>query len=259
MGQTRKNRNSEKVIFYSLPKGTLLFRTVKDVKSDFAGIREDDKSNKYCLSKNHNVFFYPYPFVADAIESTNPHGYYKEHDNMEIYQTANDLKLLSLIKPSLMTRGDRFSGSSITTCDKTNTYKCKKGRSYDPCLSLAFQTKYPDVVGYIGIGRQDGLWVQEAIEKKTIPKKEIDYIHLSSDRLNKGVSEIVLYPLQKRVTHLGTYKKFMKKYGSLTNYKHIKTLSRKESNKEIHGFLEKDCIFDEKTRLWFLKKEKIDD
>lgn len=256
MGQTRKK---EKLIFYTLPKHTLLFRTVKDVKSDFAGMRIDDKSNKYCLSKNHNVFFYPYPFVADAIESINPYGYYKEHDCMEIYETTHDLKLLSLIKPSLMTRGDRFSGSSITTCDKTNTYKCKKGRSYDPCLSHVFQTKNPDVVGYIGIGRQDGLWVQEAIEKKTIPKKEVDYIHLSSDRLNKGVSEIVLYPLQKRIEYLGTYKQFMKKYGSLINYKHITSLSRKDSNKEIHRFLKDECVFDKDSKLWFLKKEKIDD
>lgn len=257
MGQTRKN-NSKKIIFNILPKGTLLFRTVKDIKSDFAGIY-DDKTKKYCLSKNHNVFFYPYPFVADAIQSVNPYKYYEEHERMEIYKTTHDLKLLSLIKPSLMTRGDRFSGSSITTCDKTNTYKCKKGRSYDPCLSSDFQTKYPDVVGYVGIGRQDGLWVQEAIKKKTIPKKEIKYIHLSSDRLNKGVKEIVLYPLQKRVEHLGTYKQFMKKYGMLMNYNHIKTLSRKESNNEIHTYLEKECIFDEETNLWFLKKEKIDD
>ncbi len=263
MGQTRKKnlkknlKNNSKLIFYTLPKGTLLFRTVKDVKTDFAGMY-DSELNKYCLSKNHNVFFYPYPFVADAIQSVNPYGYYKEHEHMEIYQTTHELKLLSLIKPSLMTRGDRLSGDVITTCDKTNTYKCKKGRSYDPCLSSKFQTKYADVVGYIGIGRQDGLWIQEAIEKKTIPQKEIDYIHFSSDRLNKGVPEIVLYPLQKRVNHLGSYKQFMKKYGMITNYKHLKSLSRNDSNKEIHKFMEEECVFDKEKRLWFLK-EKIEE
>jgi hypothetical protein len=250
----KKNKTltvKNKVIFYTLPKGTLLFRTVKDIKSDFAGMLMPD--HKYCLSKNHNVFFYPYPFVADAIQSTNQFGYYSEHDHMEIFQLEKDIKVLWLLKPSLISRADRLFNKELTSCNKVSSYKCKEGRSYDPCFTKDFQTKNPDVVGYIGIGRQDGIWVQEAIRKETIPKKEIEYIHIQSDRLNKGVPEIVLYPLQKRVEHYGTYKQFMKKYDDELNYKHIASLSRKDSNKEIHEFMESKCIFDKEKKLWFLK------
>ena len=257
MVQTKKKKKEKtftakhKVVFYTLPKGTLLFRTVLNPKTDYAGM--EIENDTYCLSKNHNVFFYPYPFVADAIQTVNPLGYYKEHERIEVYKINRDLKLLSLIKPSTMTRGERYDGSIVTTCDKVDSYKCKPGRSYDPCLSLKFKTSNPDISGYIAIGRQDGLWIQQAIKEKTIPKKEIEYIHLSSDRLNKGVPEIVLYPLSKYTEYNGTYKNFMKKYENKLNYKHVISLSRKESNKEIHSFMEKECVFDKDKKLWFLK------
>lgn len=258
MAQTIKNKSKKrklteknKIVFYNLPKGTLLFRTVLNPKTDYAGMYYN---NKYCLSKNHNVFFYPYPFVADAIQAVNPYKYYSEHDRIEIYETKNDLKLLSLIKPSKLTRGDRLGNSILTTCDKVDSYKCEKGHSYDPCLSSSFQTKYPEIVGYIAIGRQDGLWIQEAIQKNKIPKKESDFIHFSYDRLNKGVPEIVLYPLNKRIEHIGKYESFMKKYSNLLNYKHIASLSRKDHNKEIHNFLESNCLFDNEKKLWKLKE-----
>ena len=41
--------------------------------------------------------------------------------------------------------------------------------------------------------------------KAPIPKKEKEYIHFSYDKINKGVPEIVLYPLEKRIEHIGTY------------------------------------------------------
>jgi hypothetical protein len=252
---TVKNTSIKKPIFYTLQKGTLLFRTVKDVKSDFAGmVMPETGTNKYCLSKNHNVFFYPYPFVADAIQAVNPLGYYTEHDRMEIFELEKDVKVLWLLKPSLLSRADRLLNKELISCDKVNFYKCKPGRSYDPCITDNFLSKYPDVNGYIGIGRQDGVWVKEAIDKKRIPKKEADYIHIFNDRLNSGVPEIVLYPLQKRVEHYGTYKQFMKKYSDDLNYKHIASLSRSDSNKEIHEFMEKKCVFDKEKKLWILKK-----
>ena len=49
-----------------IPKGTLLFRgvsSIADLTGDFAGILSVNST--YCLYPNFNVFFYPYPFVAD--------------------------------------------------------------------------------------------------------------------------------------------------------------------------------------------------
>ena len=76
-----------------IPKGTILFRSVKEGIDDFCGI-PNDEPNEYCMNKNYNVFFYPYP------------AYRK--DKFKIFVVEKTLKIVNLIYPSYLSRKVRL-------------------------------------------------------------------------------------------------------------------------------------------------------
>ena len=75
-----------------IPRGTLLFRSVREGIDDFCGI--SNHKNEYCMNKNYNVFFYPYPA-------------YRE-DKFKIFVVEETLKIVNLIYPSYLSREVRF-------------------------------------------------------------------------------------------------------------------------------------------------------
>jgi len=234
----------------TIPKGTLLFRGVKDGKSDFAGIPQVDGS--YKLTPYHNVFFYPYPFVAD-LDRAHYNDFTHYNNTVEVYETVHPIQIVSLIAPSRFTRAARMQNQFLTNCN--NVYA--EGRGYDPCFTKEFITKFQNVVGMEAVGRDDGLKFHEAF--KDLPEKEKKYIHWSSntrrEKPTNSIKEYILYPLKKRydkiIKDTDAWKKD-KKYEF--NYRHLISLSREHENKEIHEFMETKARFNPSTKLWSLKK-----
>jgi len=232
-----------------IPKGTLLFRGVKDVKSDFAGIPLSDGS--YKLTPYHNVFFYPYPFVAD-LDRAHYDDFTYYNNSVEVYETLHPIEIVSLITPSPFTRAERMRNQFLTNCDKVY----KEGRTYDPCFMKEFIYKFPTVMGMEAVGRDDGIKFREAM--KDLPEKEQKYFYWSSNsrKINpaNSIKEYILYPLKKRYTTIvKDANAWMKDKKHEFNYRHIASLSREDSNKEIHEFMLTKTKFNSLTKLWSLK------
>jgi hypothetical protein len=232
-----------------IPKGTLLFRGVKDVKSDFAGIPLSDGS--YKLTPYHNVFFYPYPFVAD-LDRAHYDDFTYYNNSVEVYETLHPIEIVSLIAPSPFTRAERMRDQFLTNCDKVY----KEGRIYDPCFMKEFIQKFPTVLGMEAVGRDDGIKFREAM--KDLPEKEQKYFHWSSNsrKVNpaNSIKEYILYPLKKRYTTIvKDVDAWIVSKQYEFNYQHIASLSRNHKNKEIHEFMEMNAKFNPSTKLWSLK------
>jgi hypothetical protein len=126
-----------------------------------------------------------------------------------------------------------------------------KGREYDPCFSKDFLKKYPDVVGYIGIGKSDANILSDSM--KTNLKSVVDYIQISEDDRNiKGSPELVLYPLQSRkvddiiITDPEEWKRHNK-----FNYKHLTSLPN--TRKDLLKFIENHTTRDQNTGYYLYK------
>ena len=169
-----------------IPKGTLLFRKTEQPEGDFCGIPKSD-NNSYCLNKNFNVFFYPYP------------AYWG--DKFKIYVVEDNLKIVNLIYPSHLTREDKYNEDYdfLKDCVKAEPNFCGdlKGNEYDPCLSEEFLEANPDINGMIAMAALDtegsdgnqGLYTQ---------LNNYSLFHKDNKGL-EGIPEIILYPKQQRM------------------------------------------------------------
>ena len=173
-----------------IPKGTVLFRSIiMSDENDFCGVKssEDESDGEtYCLHKNMNVYFYPYP------------AYYEEE--FKIFVVERTLKIVNLIYPSYLSYRDMegnnhkhefMNNSNIVEPNFCSKYK---GRSYDISFLIDFLRVNRDIAGYIGLVAMD------------IEGHEDKYEYLNNYSLfhqdvtgKKGIPEIVLYPKQKRV------------------------------------------------------------
>lgn len=172
-----------------IPKGTILFRSTTEDEADFCGIPylDDDDEETYCLHKNMNVYFYPYP------------GYFE--NNFKIYVVERTLKIVNLIYPShlsyLIIYKNNHKHNFIQTSDIVEPDFCggEKGRHYDMSFLKDFIRINGDIAGYIGLEPLDTNWFHEP-----------NYSFLNNYSLfhhdvtgMKGVPEIVLYPKQERM------------------------------------------------------------
>ena len=258
--KTRKNQKKLRTLTYKqlripytiLPAGTLLFRSVKDINSDFAGIPQTNGT--YVLTQYHNVFFYPYPFVQDLHKE-----YYNKLEDynysVEVYNTLHPIKLVSLVSPSPFTRGERKANRFLTDCKKA----FPAGRSYDPCFMKDFLYKHPDIDGMEAVVRDDGNKFREAIARGEISTEEESYLHFSTNTRKKApansIKEYILYPLKKRYnTIIKDVDSWKKTHKHEFLYDHVISLSRADKNKEIHDFMKTKAQFNPITKLWSLKK-----
>jgi hypothetical protein len=180
----------KKVKVITIPKDTLLFRVVADYKRDFQGVNID---GSYCIPVQYNVFFYFNPFAVDALPE-----FYEKHKEIQVYKTTAPLKIISLISPSDLSRGNRMTkGKVIKSCNQTRK-SCKPGRESDACFDDDFLQKNPSIVGWIGIGRSDSIQINKEIETGELQNVK-EFIHLVKDKRNiKGPPELALYPLKSR-------------------------------------------------------------
>jgi hypothetical protein len=173
-----------------IPKGTVLFRSIIGFdENDFCGVKssEDESDGEtYCLHKNMNVYFYPYP------------AYYEEE--FKIFVVERTLKIVNLIYPSYLSYRDMegnnhkhefMNNSNIVEPNFCSKYK---GKSYDISFLIDFLRVNRDIAGYIGLVAMD------------TEGHEDNYEYLNNYSLfhqdvtgKKGIPEIVLYPKQERM------------------------------------------------------------
>ena len=167
-----------------IPKGTILFRSCLGDDDDFCGIPTDN--NEYCLNKNHNVFFYPYPAYR--------------YPKFKIFVVEKTLKIMNLIYPSYLSREVRLERNSkydfISSChiEEENFCGDKVGRKYDPCFSEDFIKENPDIAGMIALAVGD-------LEKQKKNYTELNKFSLFHHdvRGKLGVPELILYPKTERM------------------------------------------------------------
>jgi hypothetical protein len=234
-----------KIYLDTIPKGTLLFRVVPEKQSDLTGV---SVGNKTCIPPQYNVFFYFNPFVTES----QPR-WYESIKTMEVYQLEKDVKVVLLLQPSPHTRGDsryktKKAKTFMITCNKTRK-SCLKGRPYDPCFEEGFIKKFPDVVGYIGVGRNDSLELKAYM--KTSLQPVIDYIQIAEDaRGVTGTPELVLYPLQERNLKdivISNPDEWIQTQHF--NYKHLQSLPHNQ--KDLLNFIQNHTTRDQTTGYYY--------
>lgn len=229
-----------------IPKGTLLFRLVKEPKNDIRGVPVDETTR--CITPNFNVYFHPNPFIG--------HHMYKEYlseigDTVHIYILKNDVKVISLINPSKYSRLDyKKKGIFLKPCS-TVRRGCmpRKGKEYDVCLSDSIIKKYSDVVGMIAIAAGDAKYLRKAL-KRGIPNKTLKTFKNAKDSSNiEGVPELILHPLTKRPSS----EILVKDDTELdTNYKLLKKIEYNED--KLHTFMNKHATYDDETKFYTYKE-----
>jgi len=178
------DKNTYIIHILTIPKGTVLFRAVEDEMTDYCGLNTD---NKYCLHKNHNVFFYFYPFYSEE---------YVKNDKMNAYVITENIQLVNLTCPSVLTHTADFNENVIKPCNIVEPKLCKKyiGRSYDPCFTSEFLKRHPNIMGYIGISNID-----EKVNDTKYKTTPISfYSTMWADHFRFGIPEIVLFPMKER-------------------------------------------------------------
>lgn len=219
-----------------IPKGTLLFRGVHNVTtltSDFAGIPTDAG---FCLHKNFNVFFYPFPFVSNTISD------YKYH---VMHVTMRDLKLVNLISPSKFNRQDKSSNiGGITTCDRIPKTCGVSGRNYDPCVD--YSKVSGDVSGMLAIAKADAKTLKTKREpyERWINKYFITY---KDSRDIIGVPELILHPRMDKTERTEKIVDFESWYHSNKsalnyNYLHVMPYEVDSIQNLMDDFLSKDGL-----------------
>jgi len=200
-----------KIPVIKIPKGTLLFRAVLNPESDFEGVEN-------CIPPQYNVFFYYSPFVVDGI----PEWYHRISD-IQVYVASQDLKIVSLISPSMFTRATRLTKKQfMVSCNKTRK-ACLTPRAYDPCFRDSFLEKYPSLLGWTALGNNDVKAYKESVNKGLLLGNRAEYVPFVRDsRGIVGPPELAIYPLKKR--HMTDIEPPKDK--ELFNYKHIASFRR---------------------------------
>ena len=238
--ETIRYRNT-KILIQTLPKGTLLFRLVKDSINDTRGVPLDDGTR--CIIPNFNVFFYPNPLAAKYA-----FGKYIEIDDMGntvyVYILTKDIKIIRLLMPSKYTRAyKRTKRSFIKECSSVS-----KGCMplplpyYDPCLSDTIINKYPDVVGIMGIPKRDTIAIRKTLKNKS--KKVKSIFKMAEDaRGIPGLPELILHPLSKRPSK----QMIVKNSDILENNYEVLTKFNIHNEPRIMQFMDKHTKYDPET------------
>ena len=233
----------------TIPKGTLLFRLVKNPKDDTRGIPTGNDDER-CIVPNHNVYFHPNPFMGKlslVVEA-------KELDEVKVYKTVRDVKIILLIHPSKYTRSDRTKKRFfLKSCADTPKGCLPKVQTfYNNCFSDSIIKNHPDIVGHMSISYTDtGRLDKTLARNKTLRKNVKKYIHNASDsRGIEGPPELVLHPLSKRppksmIVHPNDKLE--------NNYKLLKTFKFKNIQ-DIYSFMAKHAVYDPDT-FFYTHKE----
>lgn len=164
----------------TLPPGTVLFRGMRipnpasvDVRMfyrDFLGDPEGKRN--LCMTPTHNVFFYPFPYVAFGVNDVG-----KEYDMMQMVVLVHPVTVVSMISPSPWVRGivKRYSGTApIQRCSSPSfpiachplSEKEKEALSWDNCLHPDYQVK-SGTRGWMALGNMDSFNPKGKVAKQS--------------------------------------------------------------------------------------------
>lgn len=243
-------------------KGTLLFTarskqspTIAESFFHLYKLYDNPTLEKYKENDFENVltYFFPVPFMAPIVDT--------DYTTMDMVALSKDIRLLCLLSPSPIERGDKVFNDTLVN-DNNNTYykenvihECPT-REYDLCMStdLIFGLK---LNGYIGIAYSDSPSYPEnadiikemvgnidykksllylsscfnnAIYKKPTDVSGNNFIERMLDARTHGIPEIVLIPYDIHTGDNNTPEKYAKIYAKNLNY-----ISEK-SNKILQHF-----------------------
>jgi len=197
---TYRTFKNVEVPIMKIKKGSLFFRLIYDTPSKniyhnisaietFLGRKVNDTT--FCLTPNHNVFFYTFPYVMDT-------NYYLFMDNvrkgkMMVCKATKDLNVALFLSPSNFERvNKKQSNEFVITCDNF------EGHASDPCFREEFMVNNTDVVGMYTLQRSDVRNFKN-IAKKSFFKPFEKFIYYYRDvQYTIGPPELILYPLQRR-------------------------------------------------------------
>jgi hypothetical protein len=236
--------NGKRIQIQTIPKGVLLFRAVKNSETDLVGANVSP--GKLCIPVNYNVFFYTSPFVVDGV-----HWFDDGFPNVDAYITPHPLKIVSMIKPSTLTRSSRKEkGQVVEECSAQES--CLKGREYDPCFKPEFLQQYPNVHGWVAVTAADSKEVLSAIKQRKLDPSTITLVE--DGRGVRGPPEIALYPLKTRslqdvfIEHPAEWK--AAKQGEY-NYTHVATLKRHCDDRT--AFLREHAVYDPRSGFYMYR------
>jgi hypothetical protein len=181
-----------------LPKGTLLFRdsTKSYNKEEIRGIPRNWDDTPF-MYPEFNVFFYPYPFVAENFINTK---------YIHVFELLRDVEVLMGVAPSKNTRYNRIEGKSkyLTSCIEIDTGNSDfSGQPYDPCFVRDFSQQYPTLNGMFVLASDDAkLHIRNQLGQRYWSKYRTNFIddRTLHDRVvsEVGVPEIILHPHMNR-------------------------------------------------------------
>ena len=211
----------------TLPAGTILFRGLKipdarkgeDIRyfyRDFLGTPEG--AENVCLSPIHNVFFYPFPYIAFGASAVG-----KTFTMMQMVVLVHPVTIVACISPSPLVRGTSKQYSGTAPWQRCNNfsgpeYDCHPqsaketdAKTYDTCLSPEYQVR-SGTRGWMAIANLDSInpkrksWNRQAPVStmgsflkslnSQIPgegKKALAWAYTDDGR-QAGYPEIALYP-----------------------------------------------------------------
>ena len=235
----------------TIPKGTLLFRLTKSSKTDVRGVMKEDGTR--CILPNHNVFFYPNPFVGKYALSEFVKS--KDFPEITVFILNHDVKVFWLLDPSKYSRKDknrkRFFMKRCSTV-KQGCVDKKRVQGlhapYNPCLSDTIIKKYPNIVGMMGIAFGDAERVNTAFRNKTVRNKQ--YYNFAKDSSGtQSIPELILHPLSQRNQTPLIVKSGDRLNG---NYSELIRLPTQDES-VLADFMEKHAVYNPDTYTYLFK------
>lgn len=236
-----------KLLIKTIPKGTLLFRLVKNSEDDLRGVKLEDGTR--CITPNYNVFFHPNPFIGYLMYHTE----FPEMTNMvHIYILKHDIKVILLVNPSQYNRLDykKKKGIFIKPCS-TVKKGClpKELKSYDTCLSKSVIENHPEVVGTLSLSAGDQKYYRAAL-KRGVNHRTLRTFKKAKDSFGiEAVPELSLHPLTKRPNKDVILEPNDKVEN---NYRLLKKV--KYNEKELQNFMQKHAVYDQNTYFYTYKE-----
>ena len=175
----------------TIPKGTLLFRLVRNAEDDLRGVELEDGTR--CITPNQNVFFYPDPFTGKVALGK----WFRDLKIVTVYKLVRDVKVLWLLSPSKNTRlAKNTQRNFLKPCSKVPKGCLPRARNdYDACLSSTIIKKYPEIVGMAEISINDA----RILKRQHKTQRNRKYMRMTTDASGtKSVPELVLHPLVQR-------------------------------------------------------------
>lgn len=234
-----------KLLVQTIPKGTLLFRLVKQPIDDVRGVLLSDGTR--CITPNYNVFFYPNPFAGKIMLS----DWMKEFDTIHLYILKKDVKVLRLLLPSKYGRLTKNTKRNfITRCENVSKGCLPRPLNpYDICMNKTLIEKHPEIVGTMSVVPGDRKRLYAGL--KTLRQSKKKYFHLAKDTFGvESIPELVLHPLHSRPS-----KDVIVKEGDIleTNFELLKSFSLANESK-LHTFMDKHAVYNPDTFFYTYKE-----